>query len=161
MLNKFGEVSKSATNRLAVLRGNYDKLSAANKQFSKSTGRAGQVAQNFSYQIQDVAVKELAGGQNPALIFANSSQMAVGMGAAAAAIGALVAVLGGLYLAFGNTTSNLEKFEKSVEQVKATLTLSAEGVANYSEQMKKLNLISKELVATSVKGYHRPARAGF
>lgn len=151
VLNKFGNESKSATEKLATLRKRHSALSDSTQKFTKNTKVAGRVAQNFSYQIQDVAV-QLAGGQQPALIFAQQfPQMAVGMGAAAAGIGALVAILGGLYLAFGDSKSNLEKFESSVERLKATLTLSAEGVAEYSDQMKRLNLISKQLVETQLR----------
>lgn len=107
-------------------------------------------AQNFSYQIQDIAV-QLAGGQNPILILSQQlPQMLVGMGAAAAGIGALVAVVGGLFLAFGNSADKLESFQKAIESMQASITIGASGIAEYTEQMKVLAGLSETLAKIKI-----------
>jgi len=107
-------------------------------------------AQNFSYQIHDIAV-QLAGGQSPFLIIAQQlPQMLVGMGAAAAGIGALVAVAGGLAMALYDSSTSLDKFKQSIENIQASITLSATGVAEYTEQMKTLASLSAELAKVKI-----------
>ena len=100
---------------------------------------------NMSYQIQDIAVQAQM-GTSPFVIFAQQfPQMAVGMGAAAGAIGAVVAILGAMGTALIDTTTSMQKLEKSIERVQAVITIGANGVANYSEEMRKLSTISEAL----------------
>lgn len=107
-------------------------------------------AQNFSYQIQDIAV-QLAGGQSPFLIAAQQiPQMLVGMGAAAAGIGALVAILGGLAMAFGTSVKKIELFDKAIESIQASITLAAGGVSEYTEQMKVLAGLSETMAKIKI-----------
>lgn len=107
-------------------------------------------AQNFSYQIQDIAV-QLAGGQSPFLVAAQQiPQLLVGMGAAAAAIGALVAILGGLAMAFGTSTKKIELFDKAIENIQASITLAAGGVSEYTEQMKVLAGLSETMAKIKI-----------
>jgi hypothetical protein len=151
VLNKNGKVVASASIE-------YRKLaSQAGDSFNTLNTRVNGVAHavnrsftpaltNASYQIQDIAV-QLAGGQNPFLVMAQQiPQLLTGMGALAAGIGGVVAVLGGLYLAFGDSATNAEKLEKAVEQVKAVMTIGADGVANYSDELEKLSAVS-EIIA--------------
>lgn len=107
-------------------------------------------AQNFSYQIQDIAV-QLAGGQSPFLVAAQQiPQMLVGMGAAAAGIGALVAILGGLAMAFGTSVKKIELFDKAIESIQASITLAAGGVSEYTEQMKVLAGLSETMAKIKI-----------
>ena len=100
---------------------------------------------NMSYQIQDIAVQAQM-GTSPFVIFAQQfPQMAVGMGAAAGALGAVVAILGAMGTALIDTTTSMQKLEKSIERVQAVITIGANGVANYSEEMQKLSSISEVL----------------
>lgn len=122
-----------------------DKTGAAAKRAEKNTGALGQTAQNAAYQIQDFTA-QVTLGTSPVLALSQQlPQLLGGLGATGAGIGAVVAILGGLYLALGDSTSASEKFEKAIEQAKATLTLSADGVAEYSDEMKKLAAISNTL----------------
>lgn len=74
-------------------------VSAAVNKAGKEAKKSSFAAQNFSYQIQDIAVQAQM-GISPAVIFAQQfPQMVVGMGAAAGAAGALVAIIGGLVTA--------------------------------------------------------------
>lgn len=107
-------------------------------------------AQNFGYQIQDIAV-QLAGGQNFILILAQQlPQMLTGMGAAAAGIGALIAVVGGLSLAFGTSVKKIELFDKAIESIQASITLAAGGVSEYTEQMKVLAGLSETMAKIKI-----------
>lgn len=111
----------------------------------RSFSGAGAAATNLSYQIQDIAV-QMQMGMNGFMIAAQQiPQMLVGMGALAGAIGAGVAIAGGLAMAFIDTRTEAEKLEDQVEKVKAVITLSASGVANYSEEMMRLAKISEQL----------------
>ncbi|AKA61191.1 tail length tape-measure protein 1 [Pseudoalteromonas phage H103] len=114
-------------------------------QVAKSTKGASFQAANFSYQIQDIAVQAQM-GTSPLVIFAQQfPQMAVGMGAAAGAIGAAVAILGALGTAVIDTSTSMDRLQKAIEKVQAVITIGAGGVANYSEEMQKLNTISEAL----------------
>lgn len=156
-INAMGQVLDKNGDVLAGLSNEYRQLAkTADTSFQNVNTRVNGVAQavngqlnqaltNTSYQIQDIAV-QLAGGQNPFLVMAQQiPQLLVGFGALAAGIGAAVAVLGGLYLAFGDSASNAEKLEKAIEQVKAVMTVGADGVANYSDELKELNHVSENL----------------
>lgn len=117
---------------------------AANKAAPKMSKFA-QVSQNAGYQIQDFTV-QVAGGQSAMLAFAQQAPQFLGaFGALGAGLGAVVAIIAAMSLSLGITTSDMEKFEKSIERAKAVLTLSADGVAEYSEELRRLNAISKEL----------------
>lgn len=143
MINNFGRADVATKN----LSKSQAQLQTQATQTAKAVnGQLNQALTNTSYQIQDIAV-QLAGGQNPFLVMAQQiPQLLVGFGALAAGIGAAVAVLGGLYLAFGDSASNAEKLEKAIEQVKAVMTVGADGVANYSDELKELNGLSESLV---------------
>lgn len=115
------------------------------KRVGEQANRSSFQASNFSYQIQDIAVQAQM-GISPLVIFAQQfPQMAVGMGAAAAGIGAVVAILGALGTALLKSKSEMEKFEKAVENTKAVMTLGADGVVEYTKQMKELNKVSEQL----------------
>lgn len=139
-------------------------LTPASTKASSSLGQAGnaaskaapkmsklaQVSQNAGYQIQDFTV-QIAGGQSAILAMSQQLPQLLGsFGALGAGLGAVTAIIGGLFLAFGNTTSSIEKFEKAVESAKAVLTIGASGVAEYSDEMKKLNAISKDLAQIKI-----------
>lgn len=105
---------------------------------------------NFSYQLQDIAVQAQM-GVNPLIIMTQQlPQLAVGMGGAAAAIGAAIAVVGVLATSLIDTTSSMDKMEKAIEQVKAVMTVGADGVANYTEEMQNLARISEVLASAKL-----------
>lgn len=161
VFNANGKVVVSASNDYRALASAAnmakDKAMQMNAGMSKtaqgvSAGMRGMqgAAQNFSYQIQDIAV-QLAGGQSPFLIAAQQiPQMLVGMGAAAAGIGALVAILGGLAMAFGTSVKKIELFDKAIENIQASITLAAGGVSEYTEQMKVLAGLSETMAKIKI-----------
>lgn len=149
---KSGEVAFGAINNQAKkTEGQLKKFDAQVNKTSVAVNKGlNQSLTNTSYQIQDIAV-QLAGGQNLTLVLAQQlPQLLVGLGAAAAGIGAVIAVLGGLYLAFGDSKTAAEKMEKAIEQVKAVMTVGADGVANYTEELRKLERVSEVIAAAKV-----------
>ncbi len=121
------------------------KVSKAVSDAGKSAGKSSFQMTNLSYQIQDVAVQAQM-GTSAAIIFAQQfPQMMVGMGAAAGAIGAVVAILGGLITAMTNTQTTAQKLEKAIEQVKAVMTIGANGLINYTDELRELNKVSEQL----------------
>lgn len=153
VLNKNGKIVVGATERYQRLKDAVSNFGAQSERVNTQvtqTARAvngglNQALTNTSYQIQDMAV-QLAGGQNLFLVMAQQiPQLLVGMGAFAAGVGAAVAVLGGLYMAFGQSATNAEKLEKAIEQVQAVMTIGADGVANYSDEMRRLAGLSENL----------------
>lgn len=149
---KSGEAAFNAVNNQAKkTEGQLKKFDAQVNKTSVAVNKGlNQSLTNTSYQIQDIAV-QLAGGQNLTLVLAQQlPQLLVGLGAAAAGIGAVIAVLGGLYLAFGDSKTAAEKMEKAIEQVKVVMTVGADGVANYTEELRKLERVSEVIAAAKV-----------
>jgi len=103
-------------------------------------------ASNFSYQIQDIAVQAQMGTSWLVIFAQQFPQMAVGMGAAATAIGATVAILGALGTAMIDTETDAQKLEKTINNIKAVMTVGAGGVIEYTQQMQELGRVS-EIVA--------------
>lgn len=149
VMNANGKIVVNATQQYRGLAGSASSgFTALNTQINK-TNQAVKSAMpnmtNMSYQIQDIAVQAQM-GTSPFVIFAQQfPQMAVGMGAAAGAIGAVVAILGAMGTALIDTTTSMQKLEKSIERVQAVITIGSNGVANYSEEMQKLSAISEVL----------------
>jgi len=100
------------------------------------------VMQGFGYQIQDVTV-QLAGGQNMMLVFAQQgSQMASLFGPGGAVLGSVLAIAGALGLVFlpdlFKSTSALEDFNKTIEEVRETIGDDNAGVRKLTDEMKEL-----------------------
>ena len=78
----------------------------------------------------------------------------------------LAAVAAGtLAPALFDSVTNMEKLEKAIEQVKAVMTVGADGVANYTDELKKLNAISETIakakLAAAIKTQEDAIRTGF
>lgn len=149
VLNANGKLVVNATNQYRSLastaQSSFTGLKTQINGVSAATRSAMPNMTNMSYQIQDIAVQAQM-GTSPLVIFAQQfPQMAVGMGAAAGAIGAAVAILGALGTAVIDTSTSMDRLQKAIEKVQAVITIGAGGVANYSEEMQKLNAISAEL----------------
>ncbi len=149
VLNANGKLVVSATNQYRALantaQSSFTGLKAQINGVSAATRSAMPNMTNMSYQIQDIAVQAQM-GTSPLVIFAQQfPQMAVGMGAAAGAIGAAVAIIGALGTALIDTSTSMDRLQKAIEKVQAVITIGAGGVANYSEEMQKLNTISEVL----------------
>jgi hypothetical protein len=114
-LNKrLGEVSKSVP-----------KAQKAMKSAGKDTKAFGRVAQNSSYQVQDLIV-QISGGVDPMRALSQQlPQMLVGMGAWAAVIGVVAAGLPILILAMKESTATAEDAAKSWDK--------------YTESLKRFN----------------------
>lgn len=100
---------------------------------------------NLSYQFQDIAVQAQMGIDPLIIATQQLPQILVGMGSAAAIIGAVIAVLGVTGTAFLDTTTNAEKLQKAIENVQAVMTVGADGIANYTDEMKRLSNLSETL----------------
>lgn len=149
VLNANGKLVVNATNQYRALantaQSGFTGLKTQINGVSAATRSAMPNMTNMSYQIQDIAVQAQM-GTSPLVIFAQQfPQMAVGMGAAAGAIGAAVAILGALGTAVIDTSTSMDRLQKAIEKVQAVITIGAGGVANYSEEMQKLNTISEVL----------------
>ncbi|QAY17959.1 putative tail length tape-measure protein [Pseudoalteromonas phage C7] len=105
---------------------------------------------NMSYQLQDIAVQAQMGTNAFVIMGQQLPQMLVGMGAWAAGIGAAIAVLGVMATTLIDTTTDLQKLEKALENTKAIMTLSAKGVASYTEEMKNLSRVSEALTKIKI-----------
>ena len=148
MLKAEAVVKKSSTNMSNSLKGADNSVKQFNAQVSgtaKAVRSARPDMQNMSYQLQDMAVQAQMGTSAFVIMAQQLPQMLVGMGAWAGAIGVAVTVLGLLATVTIDTSTNMDKFEQSLERVKAVITIGANGVANYSEEMQKLSTISEAL----------------
>ena len=150
IFDRQGKVLVEQTNQYRAMTANamkaHDSIGSLGGGISKTADgvrRANIDMTNMSYQLQDIAVQAQM-GINPFMIAAQQiPQMLVGMGAAAAGIGAVVAVLGGLAMAFIDTSTNADKLAKSIENIKASITLGAGGLVTYTEEMERLGEISE------------------
>lgn len=154
VLNSNGKVITNATQQYRKLASEaqtgFTTLNTQINGTSKAVRSAMPNMANMSYQIQDIAVQAQMGTSWLVIFAQQFPQMAVGMGAAAGAAGAAVAIIGSLGTALIDTTTSLQRMEKAVEQVKAVMTVGADGVANYSEEMEKLNRISQDLARAKI-----------
>lgn len=149
VMNANGKIVANATTQYRTLATNAQSgFSTLNTQVSgtaKAVRSARPDMQNMSYQLQDMAVQAQMGTSAFVIMAQQLPQMLVGMGAWAGAIGVAVTVLGLLATVTIDTSTNMDKFEQSLERVKAVITIGANGVANYSEEMQKLSTISEAL----------------
>lgn len=125
-------------------------LNTSLKTTGQQTGKFNHHIQNASYQLSDMAV-QIQGNINPMVVMSQQiPQLIGGMGLWGAAIGASVAVLGLLMTSLNGTETNLQKMQKSIEHVKAIMTIGADGVANYTDEMERLRRVSESLAAAKV-----------
>ncbi|MDB4306027.1 hypothetical protein N9980_00510 [bacterium] len=153
VLNKLGNASDVATKKLASLRTAHDKLTASSGHTNKNIGKVGRSAGQAGIQFQQL-IGQVQGGQGFMLALSQQSAdlgFVLGAPLLGAIAGITASVVGMLVPSLMSAESSTDKFEKAIESVKATLTLSADGVANYTENMKKLSLLSKELAATQLR----------
>lgn len=154
VINKYGKVNEHATIRMQKLIEAQAKFTPAavgvNKAvtgMSRNAGMAGIQFQQFIGQVQ--------GGQS--VMLALSQQSAdLGFVLGAPLLGAIIGItasIGGMLLpSLLNGKTALETVEKAVENVRAAMTLGADGVAEYSDEMKKLRQISAALAEIKVAG---------
>ena len=144
-VNKMGMQVDSTTTQLKKLDTQTTKTAKSVKTglagMSRGAGQAGVQVQQFIGQIQ--------GGQSAML--ALSQQAAdIGIVLGAPLVGAIAgisaSIVGMLVPSLMKSTNALELLEKATENVKASLTLSVDGVAEYTDEMKKLKAISEALV---------------
>ncbi len=107
---------------------------------SGNAGQAGIQLQQFIGQIQ--------GGQDAMLAFSQQAAdigFVLGVPLLGAVVSIAASIAGILLPNLLSSTDALEEVEKATKRVEASLTLSADGVAGYSEQMKVLAQTSEQL----------------
>jgi len=112
---------------------------------SRGAGQAGIQMQQFIGQVQ--------GGQSVMLAF--SQQAAdVGIVLGAPMVGAILGIsaslIGMMLPALMNSKTGMELLEKATENVKAAMTLGADGVVEYTAEMKKLKTVSETLLQLKI-----------
>ena len=108
-------------------------------------GQAGIQVQQFVGQLQ--------GGQSAMVALAQqSADLGIVLGAPLVGVFvSLAAVLAGtLAPAIFGSTSNIEKLQKAIENTKAVMSIGASGVAEYTEEMKRLNTASETLAKIKI-----------
>ena len=155
VIDRYGKVNEHATNRLkklteqqikltetaAGVKRGIDKAKKGLAGMSRGAGQAGIQVQQFIGQVQ--------GGQSAMLALSQQAAdigIVLGLPMAGAIAGISASLIGMLVPSLMKTTSSLEAVEKATENVKAALTLSVDGVAEYTSEMKKLKMISEALV---------------
>ena len=110
------------------------------KSVHRNFGQAGIQVQQFVGQLQ--------GGQSAMLALSQQSAD-LGIVLGAPMVGVIVSLgavlLGTLLPSLMSNKTSADALAKSVESVKAVMTLGAGGVAEYTEEMEKLNKVSKQL----------------
>ena len=154
VLDKYGQVNERATRTLSRLNAEQIKLtktaSAVNKGVAgigRSAGQAGIQFQQFIGQIQ--------GGQSPMLALSQQSAdlgFVLGAPLLGAVVGITASLAGMLLPELMSSKNALELVEAAVERVQAAMTLSVDGIADYSKEMKVLKNISEELLKVKLAG---------
>lgn len=154
VLDEFGNVNEFATRKLQKMSVQLEstkkrtielsKAAAAVKSglsgMSGNAGQAGIQLQQFIGQIQ--------GGQDAMLAFSQQAAdigFVLGVPLLGAVVSIAASIAGILLPNLLSSTDALEDVEKATKRVEASLTLSADGVAGYSEQMKALTQVSEQL----------------
>ena len=137
-INKFGEQVKSLGRTSASVAQEFDKVTQATNSIASAANRTSAVnrkhqdtirklggayrstrmaVQNFSFQIQDIAV-QLTMGTNAALVLAQQlPQLLSGFGVFGAILGGVTAVIAGLGMAFIAARRDAESFSSSLFQL--------------------------------------------
>lgn len=114
-------------------------------QMSRGAGQAGVQVQQFIGQVQ--------GGQSAMLALSQqAADIGIVLGAplAGAIAGISASLVGMLIPSLTDSTTGLEMLEKATENVKAAMTLSADGVVEYADEMKKLSQVSETLAQLKI-----------
>jgi hypothetical protein len=146
-LGNFRREQAAISSSIAQQAGLFKKLDDQTGAITGSVNRLGsvfqrnkQAAQNFGFQIQDVAV-QLAGGQNIMLVLSQQiPQLLGGFGALGAVIGAVLAVAGGMALAFGVFGSSADKTKAATESFNAVLEKTKGLLSDSAEAANKARL---------------------
>lgn len=159
VLDQFGNVNAEATVKMQRLMALTDSLNQRHIQLSKTatgvkTGIAGigRNAGQAAIQFQQL-IGQIQGGQDVMLaLSAQSADLGFVLGAPmlGAVIGIGASLAGMLIPNLFKTTDALEDVEKATERVKASITLSSEGITGYSEQMKVLAQVSDQLARIKI-----------
>ncbi len=156
MLKAESVVSKSTTNVANDFKKIDNAAKNTNVQMTKAAagvkkgvqanlGQAGIQVQQFVGQLQ--------GGQSAMVALAQqSADLGIVLGAPLIGVFvSLAAVLAGtLAPAIFGSTSNIEKLQKAIENTKAVMSIGASGVAEYTEEMKRLNTASETLAKIKI-----------
>ncbi|QDP63801.1 MAG: putative tail tape measure protein [Prokaryotic dsDNA virus sp.] len=142
MVNNF----KKVDNATKTLNTQVTKASAGVKRaMNANLGQAGIQVQQFVGQLQ--------GGQSAMVALAQqSADLGIVLGAPLIGVFvSLAAVLAGtLAPAIFGSVSNIEKLQKAIENTKAVMTVGASGVAEYTEEIKRLNTASESLAKIKI-----------
>ena len=157
VIDKNGQIVAAATNRYRNLATNATKgFAVLNTEVNKSTkGMRAALGSNLGQagiQVQQF-VGQLQGGQSAMVALAQqSADLGIVLGAPLIGVFvSLAAVLAGtLAPAIFGSTSNIEKLQKAIENTKAVMSIGASGVAEYTEEMKRLNTASETLAKIKI-----------
>ena len=138
----------------------FKKVDTSVKSFNTQTTKAAQgvrkgVQANLGQagiQVQQF-VGQLQGGQSAMVALAQqSADLGIVLGAPLVGVFvSLAAVLAGtLAPAIFGSVSNIEKLQKAIENTKAIMTVGADGVAEYTEEIKRLNTASESLAKIKI-----------
>ncbi|MCX9579856.1 hypothetical protein [Vibrio cholerae] len=154
VLDQFGNVNAEATAKMQKLMAMTDSLNQRHIQLSKTatgvrTGLAGmgREAGQAGIQFQQL-IGQIQGGQDAMLVLSQQSAdlgFVLGAPLLGAVVGIGASLAGMLIPNLFKTTDALGDVEKATERVKASITLSSEGITGYSEQMKVLAQVSDQL----------------
>jgi phage-related minor tail protein len=145
------EQLRDANKQLAMMgssSGTVAKATKATQAAAKSTRRFGNVAQNTSYQVQDLIV-QIQGGTDPMRALSQQlPQLTVGMGAWGAAIGLAAAALPALIVAMRDTEDAAADLDSSVSNIGQTF--NELDLSNYVEQFLAADEATRELMRTTL-----------
>ncbi|WP_172566902.1 hypothetical protein [Vibrio fluvialis] len=151
VIDQFGNVNAEATAKMQKLMAMTDSLNQRHIQLSKTatgvrTGLAGmgRGAGQAGIQFQQL-IGQIQGGQSVMLALSQQSAdlgFVLGAPLAGAVVGIVSSIAGMLIPTLFDSSDALEDVEKATERVRAALTLSSDGISDYSDEMKILAQVS-------------------
>lgn len=144
--SSFKELETAATRSASGVKTQMTKSAeGVKKSVHRNYGQAGIQIQQFAGQLQ--------GGQSAMLALSQqSADLGIVLGAPlVGVVVSLAAVLAGtLAPAIFDSVSSIEKLQKAIENTKTIMSVGASGVAEYTEEMKKLNIVSENLAKIKI-----------
>jgi len=147
VIDKYGQVNERATRTLSKFNAEQIKLSKTSVAVSNGLSGIGRGAGQAGIQMQQF-IGQVQGGQSVMLALSQQSAdlgFVLGAPLLGAVVGISASLIGMLLPNLMKTTDAIEEVEKVTENLRAAMTLSADGVTEYSEKMLELRNISKSL----------------
>lgn len=146
-IDSAAEMNKALDSTKGKMSGLDTQVSKTSKAVNSGLSSVGRSAGQAGIQIQQF-IGQIQGGQSAMLALSQQSAdlgFVLGAPLLGAVVGIGASLVGMLLPTLFDSSDALEKVEKATERVRAALTLSSDGISDYSDSMKILSQVSEQL----------------